>query len=66
MFQAGFGQLGAAQHTSDLLGSLGVLHAANLGLRTSAFFGFFDQEVLVPEGGNLWQVSDAQNLLAFG
>jgi hypothetical protein len=53
VFQTGLGELGAAQHTGDLLRSLGVVHAADFGLCASALLGLFNQEVLIPEGGDL-------------
>ena len=49
VFQTRFGQLGAAQHSGNLLCPLRIFHAANLRLRAPTLLGLLDQKVLIPE-----------------
>ncbi len=66
MLEASLGEFFAAKHAGYFLGALEIVHAADLGLGSAALFRFFDEEVLIAEGRDLWEVGDAEDLLAFG
>ena len=59
-------QPGPAQHASHLVGSLTSLNMPDRGPGTPPRYAFLDEEMVVREAGNLWQVSDTQNLVATG
>ena len=64
MLQAGFGDLGAGEHAGDFVGAGALVEEADLGFGAAVGLALVDEKVLVGEGGDLRQVSDAENLLA--
>ncbi len=64
MLQAGVSDLGAGQHARHFVGAGAVVEQAYLHLGAAVVFALFDEEVLIGEGGDLGQVSNAEHLLA--
>ena len=66
MLPRGFGQLGAAEHSGDLFGAFVSGDQMDGRAGASACGLFFDQVVMIGEGGNLGQVGHAKNLVLTG
>lgn len=66
MAEGGFRHGGARDHPGNFLGAFGGSQEADGRLRAVLPFLFLDQEVLIGEGGDLREMSDAKDLLDSG
>ena len=66
VLEAGVGYLGAGEHAGDFVGAGAVVEDADAGLRAAVLLALFDGQVLIGEGGDLREVSDAEDLLGAG
>ena len=64
VLQGGVRHLRAAQHTGDFVAAFFVRKMPDAGSRATALSMLFDQIVLVGEGGDLREMSNAEHLLA--
>jgi hypothetical protein len=64
VLEAGFGDCCAGEHSGYFVGAGAVVEEGDLGPGAAVGLALVDEEVLVGEGGDLWQMGHAQNLLA--
>src|ERR1019366_3218217 len=64
VLEAGFGDFGAGDHSGNFVGAGAVVEDADLGFGAAIGLALFYNEMLIGEGGDLREMSDAEDLLA--